>query len=94
MNKRRILVTEEFQNDLIQLINYTSQDKPQTALKFKKEVLRKIKTLDAMPFRNRQSIYFNNKQIRDIIFKGYVITYLVEKDCIKVFSILKHRLQP
>ncbi|MEP5613187.1 MAG: type II toxin-antitoxin system RelE/ParE family toxin [Cyclobacteriaceae bacterium] len=94
MSKWRVLVTENFQDDLIQILQFISRDKPQASKKFRKEVLTKIESLHTMPFRNRQSIYFERENIRDIVHKGYVITYQIEKKVIKVFSILKHKYRP
>jgi hypothetical protein len=33
-----------------------------------------------MPLKYRKSIYFENETIRDFIFKGYCIPYLIEAE--------------
>ncbi|WP_372618643.1 hypothetical protein [Aliarcobacter sp.] len=33
-----------------------------------------------MPFKARQSIHFNDIFVRDLIFKGYTIPYLIDED--------------
>lgn len=37
------------------------------------------KNLSFMPYKNRKSLSFDNKNIRDLIFKGYIIPYLIDK---------------
>jgi len=41
----------------------------------------------------RPSIYFDDEAVRDFIFKGYVIPYLIDtyKDKIVLLSIIKYR---
>jgi len=33
-----------------------------------------------MPYKFRKSIYFDDENIRDYIFKGYAIPYLINED--------------
>jgi len=33
-----------------------------------------------MPYKFRKSFYFDNEEIRDMIFKGYVIPYKIDKN--------------
>ncbi len=49
-----------------------------------------------MPFKNRQSIYFNDDNIRDHSFKGYVIIYRIneEQNQIEVFGFIKYTNKP
>ncbi|WP_258864506.1 hypothetical protein [Helicobacter sp. MIT 01-3238] len=42
-----------------------------------------------MPYRFRQSTKIDDKNVRDMVFKGYVIIYAVEQECIKVLGIYK-----
>ncbi|EAJ3553961.1 type II toxin-antitoxin system RelE/ParE family toxin [Campylobacter jejuni] len=37
------------------------------------------KNLSFMPYKNRKSLSFDNENIRDLIFKGYIIPYLIDK---------------
>lgn len=49
-----------------------------------------------MPFACRKSIFFNREDIRDLIFKGYIIVYKVDKDkgLITVFGFSKYKDEP
>lgn len=46
---------------------------------FKHELDEKINNLNYMPFKFRQSIYFEDENIRDLIFKGYTIVYKIDE---------------
>lgn len=48
-----------------------------------------------MPYKHRKSIYFDTKNIRDLIFKGYTIVYRINPDKkeIEVFGLIKHEKQ-
>jgi len=56
-------------------------------------LLKSLKELSNYPYKNRQSIYFENENIRDLIFKGYTIVYFVkpELNIIEVFGLIKYR---
>ena len=45
-----------------------------------------------MPFKYRKSIYFNDNNIRDLIFKGYVVPYKIDtaKNQIIIIGINKY----
>lgn len=53
----------------------------------------KVDKLDFMPFSHRESIYYNNENIRDLIFKWYVIPYEIneEKEEIIILDIINYR---
>ena len=46
-----------------------------------------------MPYKFRKSFYFDNEEIRDMIFKGYVIPYKIDKasDEIIIIGIKKYQ---
>ena len=46
-----------------------------------------------MPHKFRKSIYFNDENIRDYIFKGYVIPYFIDTkhEKIVLLGIVKYR---
>lgn len=83
---------DSFVDKLANQVEYIAQDKPQAARKFKKEILKLCKELAGFPFRNRKSIYFKNENIRDLIYKGYIIIYKVDKKkgLISIFALIKH----
>ena len=90
----KILETEGFKNKVLNQVDYIAQDKPKGARKFQKELKASLKKLIKMPFRNRRSIYFKDENIRDLIFKGYTITYLIKPESIIVFGFKKNQQAP
>ena len=75
----KIIYQPQFINSFNQVWDYISADSKTRANKFKKEVKHKIEDLVNMPFKFRQSIYFEDESIRDLIFKGYTIVYKVDE---------------
>lgn len=49
-----------------------------------------------MPYKFRQSYFHHNQNIRDLIYKGYVIPYLIDEDkeIIVILNIFKNRAYP
>jgi len=46
-----------------------------------------------MPYKYRKSYYYDDENIRDFIFKGYTIPYLIDKqkDLLVVLDIFKYK---
>jgi len=68
-----------------------AKDSPNNARKFKKKLDKHIYDLDFMPYKFRQSYYFNDENIRDLIVEGYTIPYLIDdkRDAIIILDIFK-----
>lgn len=75
-----IIYQPRFINSFNQIWDYISKDSKNRANKFKKELRQSIEDLEAMPFKYRKSIYFEDENIRDLIFKGYIVVYKVNQD--------------
>jgi plasmid stabilization system protein ParE len=89
----RIKFQEEFLFELNNQIHYISKDKPVAARKFKSDLLRNIKKDLKNPLQFKKSIYYNDENIRDYVFKGYVSVYEVdnEQQVVSVFGFIKHQ---
>ena len=87
----KLKLTESFIKQLSRQVSYIAFDKPEAAKKFKADILSEVKFILKFPLKNRQSIYFEEEKIRDLIFKGYVITYEVSRTEIIVFAFTKYR---
>jgi plasmid stabilization system protein ParE len=92
----KIKITRAFRDKLNDQIDYIAQDKPSAARKFKGYILKEIKSIQDLPYRNRKSIFFDRDDIRDLIFKGYVIVYKINEDkgIIEVFGFSKWEDNP
>ena len=88
-----IVKTEDYLNTLKDILTFIAKDKKSIALKFNKELDTKIDNLKEFPFMCRVSIYFDNKNIRDLTYKGYVIPYEVnlQNKTITIIGITKYK---
>lgn len=87
----KIIYKESFQIRFNRQLLYISKDSASAAREFRDDVRAKIEYLKENPFMCRQSIHFNNPLIRDLIFKGYSITYRVKDEAIEVFGLTKYQ---
>ena len=89
----KIKLTVEFNFDLNDIVDFISQYKPLAARKFKIELIKKIQKDLKNPFLFKKSIYFEDENIRDYVFKGYTVVFKVDNDLelVIVVAILKHR---
>ncbi len=85
----KILFKDTFISRLERQIQYISLDSPKIARKFYKELFIRIKEIPANPYRYRKSIYFNDEEIRDMIFKGYTKVFRINKQAIEIFGFVK-----
>ena len=71
-----------------------AKDKKGAALKFAKELKKSVNTLSDFPYKCRPSVYYNDENIRDMIFMGYSIIYRVnkEKNVIEILEIFNQNL--
>lgn len=81
--------SERFKSELYIIFKFIAQDSKAMARAFKNELLVKSKDLSNMPFRFRKSVTSDNDNIRDFIFKGYVMPFLIQDDTIIVLGIYK-----
>ncbi len=85
----KIIYDPVFESNLFKIIDHIAEDKPMASVDFVEKLEKAIFNLSNYPFKNRQSIYFNNENIRDMIFKGYTIVYKINisKNIIYVLNI-------
>jgi plasmid stabilization system protein ParE len=90
----RILFKDSFLERLENQIDYISSDSPKRARKFKNDLLSRIKEISDNPYKFRKSIYFDNSNIRDLIFKGYTVVFRINENQIEVFGFVKYQKNP
>ncbi len=81
---------ESFIHSLALKLEYIAKDNPRSARKFKNELFASCKDISHMPYKHRKSIYHKDENIRDLIFKGYTIIYIIEDETISVFALIHH----
>lgn len=89
-------ILRSFAVKLAQQVEFIATDKPEAAHKFKTEILLEIQKVSKMPYSCRKSIYFKDKDIRDLVYKGYVIVYRVKpnENCIEIFGFVHKQRKP
>lgn len=92
MQRYEVVYTSEFKANLDTILDFIGDDNPKAAAKFGNELLDKIDTLDFMPFRCRQHLDNGDKNIRDLVFKGYVIVFRVIENEVRILGIYKENL--
>jgi len=89
-----IILSEQFKEEIKSILDfYTDRSKSnKVANDFLEGLFEKIESLSTFAYRFRKNQYFRKDNIRDLIFKGYVIPFIIEDDTIKILSIYKHNL--
>ena len=90
----KIIFKETFVIRLGRQLDYIALDSPTNARKFKNALLKKIYTIPSKPYKHRKSIYFEDVNIRDLIFKGYTIVFRINEQTIEVFGFVKYQIKP
>jgi len=90
----KIVFKESFINRLESQVDYISKDSPTRARKFKNTLLERIKEIPQNPYQYRKSIYFNSNDIRDLVFKGYIIVFRITNERIELFGFVKWQDKP
>ena len=66
-----IIYNPIFDKQIINIVNYIALDKPSASIKFALELEELILNISHFPFKYKASIYFNDKNVRDMTYKGY-----------------------
>jgi len=94
----KIKFLESFTSKIDQQIDYIAKDKPLAARTFKQNVFSLISDIPKFPYKHRKSIYFDNSEIRDLVYKGYKIIYRInnENNTIEIFGFInmENKLKP
>ena len=89
----KVKISKNFRKKLFRQVFYIARDKPQAARRFKNDLLQQLELISEHPYSFRKSIFFADDNIRDLIFKGYVITFRIdtEENKAEVFGFYKNQ---
>lgn len=79
---------EEFVLSLEKKILFIALDNPSAAKAFQKGLFERCNQVLEIPYKCRQSIYYEDKNIRDLIYKGYTVVYAIEEEFISVLALI------
>lgn len=88
----KIIFSNNFQNALQEIYDYISLDSNERAFKFCEELYDQISKFTFMPKRCRKSLLFDDENVRDLIFKGYVLPFKITDESVKILYIYKANL--
>jgi toxin ParE1/3/4 len=89
----RIVVEPEALNDLMAIYKYISeQDSRNKATKFTNELKETLSSLSEMPHRCRKSLYVDQDDVRDLIYKGYTIVFQIRENTIHILTLFRQRV--
>jgi plasmid stabilization system protein ParE len=89
----KIDIAKTFRLALLDQVYYISRDKPRAARKFKADLLKNLKKDLKTPYHFKKSIYYDDENIRDYVFKGYTSVYKIdlEQNTVTVFGFIKYK---
>jgi len=85
----KIIRSRKYQINLFIILEHISKDKVSASREFQKELDKHIQNIPNFPYKYRASIYFDDKNIRDLIYKKYTINYEInlESNSIEILNI-------
>ena len=80
-----------FEEMLVPILNYIMKDSVDASIIFEEALFEHLDDLTYFPYKFRESFYYEDKNIRVYVFKGYTIPYLIDKehDMIVILDIFK-----
>jgi len=76
----QIIRDSSYLSSLEYVLDFIASDSLNKALIFLDKLDDKIDNLPYMPYKYRKSLYYNNENVRDMIFKGYTLPYMIDID--------------
>jgi len=89
----KVSFEEKFIIALNDQVRYISKDKPIAARKFKNDLIKNLKKDLKRPYHFKKSRYYNDENIRDYVFKGYISVYKIDiiQNVILFFGFIKYK---
>jgi len=84
-----IVYDENFIDKFNDIWNFITLDSQNRANDFKIQLKIQIENIPLFPYKFRKSRWFDNENIRDLVFKGYTIPYLILDEKIVILDIFK-----
>ena len=74
----RVIKSPRFEEEVEIIIDFTFEDSPNRALRFYEELLNKLEAIPSNPYRFRKRSKIKEKNIREVIFKGYTVPFYID----------------
>ena len=94
MQSYNIIIAKRFTDELGEILGFIALSNPNQAVKFNNEIYAKIASLATNPYRCRANTIANDTNVRDMIFKGYVVVFAIDEfaKCVEILGIYKNNL--
>jgi plasmid stabilization system protein ParE len=80
----KIIKDSKYIKSLQKILRFILNNHPKNAKKFEKKLDKVINNLSTFPYKYRKSYYYHDEDIRDLIFKGFTIPYLIDEENSKI----------
>jgi len=87
-----IIETSRYKRELRDIAFFIKKDKLSASIKFVQELKECINNLVNFPQKYRKSKYFEDENIRDMIFSGYTVIYEIFEDRIEILTVFNQNL--
>lgn len=88
----QIVYNQKSIDHLISIKKYIQKvDSAISANRFISAIRKQVKTIIFMPYKCRKSLFYDNDDVRDMIFKGYTIVYYIKQEQIIIVEIFRQR---
>jgi plasmid stabilization system protein ParE len=86
----RIVRNRKFTSQLQNILRFIALDKRSAAIEFQHEIDTKFELLKTQSLMGRVSLYADDENVRDLIYKGYTIVYEIkDEQTIRILEIFK-----
>ena len=76
----KIIRSRKYQIRLLSILQYIAKDKVSASRNFQIELDKSLRNIPNFPYKHRQSIYFDDKNVRDLVYEKYTINYEINLD--------------
>jgi plasmid stabilization system protein ParE len=90
----KLVLEESFLDRLDRQLDFIALDSTPRARKFGAALMKAVRQIPANPMLFRKSVYFDDPNIRDMVFKGYTVVFRVTDEAIEVFGLVNQQLRP
>ena len=87
-----IIRTKRYIKELKNILTFIAKDSLNSSRKFKNELDDKINKIPNYPQIYRKSLTIDDENVKDLIFKGFVVVFRIKNDDIYILGIYKHNL--
>ena len=83
----KIVESQKYKIELREIAQHIKKDKKSAAIKFVQELKKRVQNITHFPYKYRKSVYFEDDNVRDMIYKSYTVIYEVFENKIVIMTI-------